>query len=53
MALSSKATSIDLFSFSTPQMRAFHMSWIGFFVCFFAWFADGAADAHHQRRPAS
>ena len=39
MALSSKATSIDLFSFSTPQMRAFHMSWIGFFVCFFAWFA--------------
>ncbi len=36
---SDKATRIDLFSFSTPQMRAFHMAWIGFFVCFFAWFA--------------
>ncbi len=39
MAASNKATRIDLFSFSTPQMRAFHMAWIGFFVCFFAWFA--------------
>ena len=35
----SKATSIKLFSFSTPQMRAFHLSWLAFFVCFFAWFA--------------
>ena len=34
-----KATKIDLFSFATPQMRAFHMAWLGFFVCFFAWFA--------------
>jgi NNP family nitrate/nitrite transporter-like MFS transporter len=34
-----KATRIQLFSFSTPQMRAFHMAWLGFFVCFFAWFA--------------
>ena len=34
-----KATRIQLFSFSTPQMRAFHMSWLAFFVCFFAWFA--------------
>ncbi len=34
-----KATSIQLFSFSTPAMRAFHMSWLAFFVCFFAWFA--------------
>jgi NNP family nitrate/nitrite transporter-like MFS transporter len=34
-----KASRIQLFSFSTPQMRAFHMSWLGFFVCFFAWFA--------------
>lgn len=33
-----KATSIDFFNFSTPQMRAFHMSWIAFFLCFFAWF---------------
>ena len=36
---SNKATRIDLFSFSTPQMRAFHLTWIAFFVCFFAWFA--------------
>ena len=34
-----KATQIKLFSFSTPAMRAFHMSWLAFFVCFFAWFA--------------
>ena len=34
-----KATRIDLFSFATPQMRAFHLSWLAFFVCFFAWFA--------------
>ncbi len=34
-----KATRIELFSFSTPAMRAFHMSWLAFFVCFFAWFA--------------
>ncbi|HEX7668824.1 MAG TPA: MFS transporter [Polyangiaceae bacterium] len=34
-----KATRIRLFSLSTPQMRAFHLSWAAFFVCFFAWFA--------------
>src|ERR1700712_5277724 len=34
-----KATRINLFSFTTPQMRAFHMAWLAFFVCFFAWFA--------------
>ncbi|MGH8461877.1 MAG: MFS transporter [Stenotrophobium sp.] len=34
-----KASRIDLFSFSTPQMRAFHLSWLAFFVCFFGWFA--------------
>jgi NNP family nitrate/nitrite transporter-like MFS transporter len=34
-----KATRIQLFSFSTPQMRAFHMSWLAFFACFYAWFA--------------
>src|SRR3954463_13397923 len=33
-----KATRIALFSFRTPQMRAFHMSWFAFFLCFFAWF---------------
>ena len=34
-----KATRIKLFSFDTPQMRAFHMTWLAFFVCFYAWFA--------------
>jgi len=34
-----KATKINLFNFSVPAMRAFHMSWLAFFVCFFAWFA--------------
>ena len=34
-----KETRIRLFSFSTPAMRAFHMAWLAFFVCFFAWFA--------------
>ncbi len=38
MPESSRATRINLFSFSTPQMRAFHMSWFAFFLCFFAWF---------------
>src|SRR5688572_11586627 len=33
-----KASRIDLFSFATPQMRAFHMSWFAFFTVFFAWF---------------
>jgi NNP family nitrate/nitrite transporter-like MFS transporter len=37
--MASKATSIKLFSFSTPPMRAFHLTWMAFFVCFFAWFA--------------
>ena len=34
-----KANSIALFTFNTPQMRAFHLTWMAFFVCFFAWFA--------------
>ncbi|MFV5490101.1 MFS transporter [Acinetobacter sp. ASP199] len=34
-----KATKISLFNFSSAAMRAFHMSWLAFFVCFFAWFA--------------
>lgn len=38
MPQSGKATRIDLFSLSTPQMRAFHLSWFAFFLCFFAWF---------------
>lgn len=34
-----KATRLQLFSLSTPQMRAFHLTWMAFFICFFAWFA--------------
>lgn len=34
-----KATKINIFNFSTSAMKAFHMSWLAFFVCFFAWFA--------------
>src|SRR5512140_2350030 len=33
-----RATRIRLFSLGTPQMRAFHASWLAFFLCFFAWF---------------
>ena len=38
MEIQNKATRIDLFSLKTPQMRAFHMSWFAFLLCFFAWF---------------
>lgn len=34
-----RATRIELTNFSTIPMRAFHMTWMAFFVCFFAWFA--------------
>ena len=34
-----RATRIELLHFSTVPMRAFHMTWMAFFVCFFAWFA--------------
>jgi len=37
--MASKANSINLLEFHTPQMRAFHLTWVAFFVCFFAWFA--------------
>ena len=38
MDIANKATRINLFDFKTRQMRAFHMSWFSFFLCFFAWF---------------
>ena len=38
MDIKNKATSIKLFTLKTRQMRAFHMSWFAFFLCFFAWF---------------
>ena len=34
-----RATRIQLFSLSTIPMRVFHLAWMAFFVCFFAWFA--------------
>ena len=38
MDFKNKATRINLFSLGTPQMRAFHMTWFAFFLCFFGWF---------------
>ncbi|WIX31754.1 NarK family nitrate/nitrite MFS transporter [Salinicola sp. JS01] len=38
MDIRHKANRIRLFSFSTPPMRAFHLSWFAFHVCFFGWF---------------
>jgi NNP family nitrate/nitrite transporter-like MFS transporter len=34
-----RATRLQLLNFSTVPMRAFHLTWMAFFVCFFAWFA--------------
>lgn len=39
MQSTEKATRIQLFQFNTPAMRAFHLAWMAFFLCFFAWFA--------------
>jgi NNP family nitrate/nitrite transporter-like MFS transporter len=33
-----KATRIRLFSFASPPMRTFHMTWFAFFLAFFGWF---------------
>lgn len=38
MEVKNKATKIELFSLKTRPMRAFHMTWFSFFLCFFAWF---------------
>jgi NNP family nitrate/nitrite transporter-like MFS transporter len=40
MELQGKATSLrgNFFKLGMPQIRAFHMSWLAFFLCFFAWF---------------
>lgn len=35
---SGKATKINLLDFKSPPMRAFHITWITFFLCFFGWF---------------
>jgi MFS transporter, NNP family, nitrate/nitrite transporter len=33
-----KATRINLLDFKSPSMRAFHITWFTFFLCFFGWF---------------
>ncbi len=38
MDIAHKATRIRLFDFKSIQMRAFHMSWFAFHLCFFGWF---------------
>lgn len=37
--LAVKANRIELRNFHSPQMRAFHLAWMAFFLCFFVWFA--------------
>lgn len=34
-----RSTEIQLLSFQRPHMRAFHCSWLSFFIAFFVWFA--------------
>lgn len=38
MTIRNKATKISLLDFKTAPMRAFHMTWLAFFLCFFGWF---------------
>lgn len=38
MTIRNKATKIRLLDFKTAPMRAFHMTWLAFFLCFFGWF---------------
>ena len=38
MTIRNKATRIRLADFSSVPMRAFHMTWLAFFLCFFGWF---------------
>ncbi len=40
MEIQNKTTSLwsNFFKLNMPQIRAFHMSWFAFFLCFFAWF---------------
>src|SRR5512147_1640794 len=33
-----KANAIRLLDFNSAPMRAFHMTWLAFFLCFFGWF---------------
>jgi MFS transporter, NNP family, nitrate/nitrite transporter len=38
MTIRNKATRIRLLDFHSVPMRAFHMAWMAFFLCFFGWF---------------
>lgn len=38
MTIHNKATRLSLRDFSSTPMRAFHMTWLAFFLCFFGWF---------------
>jgi MFS transporter, NNP family, nitrate/nitrite transporter len=38
MTIRNKATKISLLNLTTVPMRAFHMTWLAFFLCFFGWF---------------
>lgn len=38
MQISGKSTAIRLRDFSSPPMRAFHVTWFAFFLAFFGWF---------------
>jgi NNP family nitrate/nitrite transporter-like MFS transporter len=38
MNVRNKAAAIRLSDFHSPAMRAFHMTWLAFFLCFFGWF---------------
>ena len=38
MNIRHKATQIRLLDFHSAPMRAFHMTWLAFFLCFFGWF---------------
>jgi len=38
MEIRNKAARIELWNFTSPQMRAFHITWVAFFFCFFGWF---------------
>ncbi len=40
MEIQYKATALwsNFFKLGMPQIRAFHMTWFAFFLCFFAWF---------------
>lgn len=38
MDIQNKAVRIQLSDFKTAPMRAFHLTWFAFFLCFFGWF---------------